>query len=595
MGKYIHEKIVWIGKKLIFNEKRKEALRIKKRDISALNYQELKFSILYKTIDVYIKTYFNKRTFYEATYIAGIGKSYIKVKYFCANHNVNTQNINKFLKFEIIPQTKRNKLFKFIISDCDFELYFHQKIEFFNPREFLIFINKNISNRLTLFKTPLYSKLKIPYFDDVDESKKFYLENVFRPIECEEKKLQSFLEKRCNIYRIIFQVTCKIDKHFIIVTVKKNRILNNYHLCLYFQVPCRHFSCNFSIREIENLDPAFLSKLFPYQFDFAKNNKFSNYLEFREYLLKNAKNLQKQIDFSFYPEIIHEEHALKHNYLEKFFWEKLIKSSQMVFTAKNKTIFIINRYRGVLREELLQSNILFNNENILLEITFNHATKVLIPFQCYPKILFTKAKNYKVFLKIFNLHTKATHCQAFTARELLYSKMRLENVQSNLQNLAYRQNKMKTLAYFWSNIFHNIIVFPKEKNEMMEYDHSFFGGDYNLEMKKLDLTSKLKLNEINDQNKNKNFLIYKGILTIKPRQSLSLIYNPKENNFICFLFIHPTCIKIKKILEFSDCEEIVPNLKYLILLRKFHLIGLNFLRKMKNLLIINANLLFQKQ
>ena len=146
-GKYIYEKIVWIGKKLIFAEKRKEILKIKQRGITALNYQELKFSILFKTIDIYIKTYFNKRTLYEATYITGIGKCYIKVKYFCANHTVKTQNINKFLKFEIIPQTTRNKLFKFIISDCDFEIYFNLKMDFLNAREFLISADHNRDQR----------------------------------------------------------------------------------------------------------------------------------------------------------------------------------------------------------------------------------------------------------------------------------------------------------------------------------------------------------------------------------------------------------------------------------------------------------------
>ena len=596
LGKYIYEKIVWIGKKLIFAEKRKETLKIKQRGITASNYQELKFSILFKTIDIYIKTYFNKRTLYEATYIVGIGKCYIKVKYFCANHAVKTQHINKFLKFEIIPQTKRNKLFKFIISDCDFEIYFNLKMDFLNAREFLIFINKNIFNRLTLFKTTLYSKLKIPYLLNFDHTTNFYLENVFRPIECEQKKLPYFLEKKCNLYRIILQVTCKIDKHFIIVTVKKNRILNNYHLCLYFQVPCRNFSCNFSMEEIQNLDCNFLARTFPYEFDFVKNNKFNNYMDFRDQLIKTKQKLKEielreeiELNLGFLLGVLQEKGAIKYPFVEKFVWERLVKSSQMVFTAKNKTIFTINDYRGVLREELSQSNLLFNETNILLEMTY-YAKKVLIPFRCYPKIPFETAKNYKVFMKIFNLHTGTTHCQAFTARELIFAKMKLEN--NKTINLQYQQNHMKTLAFFWSTIFHKIIVFPNEKNKMTEYNQNFFGGDYDLEKKKIDLNSKMKLNEINEQNK--NFLIFKTILTIKPRQSFCLNYNPKENNFICFLFIHSGCLKIRKLLEFPDLENIVPNLKYLLGLREYQLIGQYLVRKMKNSLIINANYFYQK-
>ena len=586
-----------MGKKLVFSEKRKETLKIKQRNITALNYQELKYSLLYKTIDVYIKTYFSKKKFYEAFYIAGIGKSYIKIKYFCSNHHIKTQNINMFLKFEILPQAKRNKLYKFIMSDCDIQLYLNQSLEFVNSREFLIFINKNILNKLELFKTNLYSKLKIPCFDVISQTNRFYfLENIFRPVQCEKKNLEQFLEKKCNIYKIIVQLTCKINKKFIIVTVKKNKILNNFHLSFYFQSSSRNFSSIFYMYELKHLDLIFLAKLLPYDFELLRMQKIANYLEFLENI-KKIEILHKKQGSDIMKEFMANEGKLNDLYIEQFIWEKIVKTGRIVFSARNKMVFRINNYKGVLKEELFHTNILNSNENILFEITLNDPNSIINPFEIYEKISYKNCKNHKIFIKIFDLNTKITHCQAFTLRELTYSRLKVENEEKRkLYDVYLQQNEFKTLAFFWANLFHNIIIFPNMMNETIKYDEKYFDSDENLKKYKINVNKKLKLEEIEELLKaqNENFMIYKTILTTKPQQTFTLMYNPKEKNFIILIFIHSKCLKIKKTIEFSEFENMVPNLDYLISLRSFQYIGNFFFRKMKNLLIIKANLIFSE-
>lgn len=599
MKKYIYQKIDWVGKKLLFSEKRKEVDKIKQRYITAQNYQELKFSLLYKAIDVYIKTYFHKRKLYLARYITGMGKCYIKMKYFAAINHIESQNINKFIKFEVLPQNKRNKLFKFLISDCDFQLYFKLNIEFHNAREFLIFMNQNILKRLALFKTNLYSKLKIPLHEP-NEKDVYFLENMFRPLECELKKPKQFLEKKCNIYIIIVQVICKIEKYFLIATVKKNKILNNIHISVYFQKSSRRFSCLFSRESLIKFEPMFLDLMFPYDFDSLKDEnrlKFPNYFEFRDFLANNQSGSSRNNSKQFLSEIFDfNEKKAQVTYLQQFIWEKLVKEGHIVYTAKNKLVFKINRYCGVLREELLELNIHSTNENILLEITFNNPKKVKSPFKHYKKIDFLKLKKYKVFIKTFNLQKISSHCQAFSFRELFYSKMKLDNDDNinKISNFSTKQSEMKSLVFYWANLFDKIIKI-KEKNgiSFLEYDQNFFEGDEKLLKSKINVNRKFKFQEIVD--KNENFLIFKTILTIKPRQSVSLLYNPMKKQFIVLIFIHSTCLKIKKFIEFEECGRIVQNLEFLIKIGNFKEIGQRFFKKLKNVFIIKSIMLFFKK
>lgn len=590
LNQNIYEKIDWIGKRLVFCEKRKQFDQIKQRKITALNYQELKFSILFKNMDIYIKTYFKKKKFYEASYIKGIGKSYLKLIYFTAKNNVRTQNINSFLKFEIIPQNKKNKLFKFMISDCDFQYYFNKKIEFNNPREFLILINKNIIDSIELFKTNLYSKLKIPCYDH----HLFCLENILKPFQYEDQNLSKLLEKKCDIYQIIHQIICKIENNFVIVTVKKNRLLKNFQICLYFQSSCRYFSANISKTDFTKLDSKYISKIFPYEFGSIPKRKYSNYKFFKENLIQNqSMNEENTISSENLLEIIvnGKYDTSDVRFLEKFLWERIIKNSQMIFTAKNKMIFMIHVLRLVLREELYSLNILYNNQNILLEMTLVNQKKVKMPFLNYKDIAYIKSKNYKILIKIFNLYTSETHSQALSVRELLFSKLKQEKTKKKFELLKLKQCQLKELAFYWSNIFEKIIIFPKNPEDFYTFDKNYFIGDKNIEMNKIHINEKFKYNGEFSSFKNENFLIYKVVLTVKPRQTVSILYNPKENIFWCLSFIHSKCLQIKKRIGYKEFSSFVPHLKYLLALRNFKKIGERFTMNIKNVLIIQMNLM----
>lgn len=584
----IYEKIDWIGKRLVFCEKRKQFDQIKQRNITALNYQELKFSILFKNMDIYIKTYFKKKKFYEAIYIKGIGKAYLKLIYFTAKNIVRTQNINSFLKFEIIPQNKKNKLFKFMISDCDFQYYFNKKIEFNNPREFLIFINKNIINTVELFKTSLYSKLKIPCYND----RIFSLENILKPFQYEDKNLSKLLEKKCDIYQIIHQIICKIENNFVIITVKRNRLLENFQICLYFQSSCRYFSANISKNDFSKLENNYISKIFPYEFTSIPKRKYSNYKVFKEELTHsiNKENIESSVNLI---DIMGDNKSNSINFLfyEKFLWERIIKNSQMIFTAKNKMILMIDVCRLVLREELSNLNILHNGRNILLEMTLAHKKKVKMPFLNYKKIAYIKSKNYKILIKIFNLYTSETHSQTLSVRELFFSRIKREKIRNKVQTLEIKQCQLKELAFYWSNIFEKIIVFPKNPEDLYSFDKNYFIGDKNIKKNKIHINEKFKYNYEFSKSNNENFLIYKVVLTVNPRQTVSILYNPKENIFWCLSFIHSKCVQIKKRIKYNEFASLVPQLKYLLELGDFQKIGERFTMNIKNILIIKMNLM----
>lgn len=588
LNKYIYEKIDWIGKRLVFSEKRKEIDEIKQRDITATNYQEIKFSLMFKRMDIYLKIYFRKRKFFEATYVKGIGKSYIKILYFTAKNNVKTQFINSFLKFEIIPQNKKNKLLKFIISDCDFEHFFQKKLSFVNGREFLMFLNKNIINSLELFKTSLYSKLKIPF----EYKKLFCLGNIFKPIEYEEKKIKRFLEKKCEVFIVVHQITCKINNYFAIVTIKENKLLNNFQISFYFQNSCRYFTSYISKKDLSKLDPRYIGQMFPFNYHLLRRTKYPNFFTFHQDFIKTRVE-KLESNMNVLNLLLSNSDEEKNNaFLEKCFWERLLLASQLAFTTKNQMILIMNRSQLVLREELFSANILHKNENILLEITFKNSRNVKKPYFCYKNITYKKSKKFKVLFKISNLNSIESHSQAFSVRDLIYSKIKREKKKEKLEGIIFQQHELQKLAYYWANDFEKIVILPKQPHNFYSFDNKIFVADNKILKNKIHINSKFKYHQDPDflRGKNENYLIYKKVLTIKPLQTFSLLYNPRENYFWSYLFIHSKCLYVKKKIGFIECEELVPNLRYLIGLRNFHKIGERLFINCKNIFIIKLNI-----
>ena len=279
-----------IGNKLLLNEKVKLAGYNRKFDITPVNISQILMTQGDENLPKYrldIQKHFTKGV------ISNLGNCYITITTYFIKNLYKFDNIF-CIKLEIMPFTSKTKFYKFLINSKDIKFYLNKDYPKGNPYENWDTIHFIIQS-LVLKRQYVYSTIELPIRDTkfmLMKYHKYNLKNVVsQSIESSSIGAKvifgNFLQPRIQENQVILQITKRINKHYVIITVEKHTILDYWSFIVYDPKTCRKYVTSIYFSDILALNPNFMEKLYSSSATKLENNRKAraDYSEFtRSYI-----------------------------------------------------------------------------------------------------------------------------------------------------------------------------------------------------------------------------------------------------------------------------------------------------------------------
>jgi hypothetical protein len=227
-----------------------------------------------------LKNQFRKQSFYSSYKFSNIGQTYLKVEIY---EEIFLKKI--FIILEIFHANSKTKKIRVLFSESDFDT-FNLKCDLKEgARKFLIELNRNLLTKLFLSRHLLIQKPVISL------GSQFYELNNRDQKKEKEKYWMNF-----NIYsKILYQTTLKINKNYVICSVKYMMNKKSWGLFIYSPNDGSIQIANLYLEELQNLPNDFW-KTFPKRISLDSSIKsFQKFWKDAETKEKKSNNIIKKI------------------------------------------------------------------------------------------------------------------------------------------------------------------------------------------------------------------------------------------------------------------------------------------------------------
>ena len=238
---------------------------------------------------------------YKKGNIQGLGDCYVTMSTYQISHESRLGGVKCF-RLEIMPFNSKTKLYKFLINSIDLEYYFeikHSKTDAEQDLKLLDIILK----KLQLKRQKVYSAIELPISRHVslpNPDQSYHLRNQLRKVvnTATPDVLTAngkFLEPKAQDSRVILQKVKRMQGQYLVITIERHRILDQWSISIYNPKSSRRFVTSFYMSDLLNMTPSYLTSVCPTELrdPTQEQPELSSYLAFCEYYEQIARNTPK--------------------------------------------------------------------------------------------------------------------------------------------------------------------------------------------------------------------------------------------------------------------------------------------------------------
>lgn len=273
-------------------------------------------------------------------------------------------------------------------------------------------------------------------------------------------------------------------------------------------------------------------------------------------------------------------------------------------SAKEKVSVSIDNFSTIAVECLFDELVVLKTKDLIIFEVVNEQLYRRFPLeQPLEPFKYRESENLVLKLKIRELKSTKISNDTFSLQELLNLYIcdkkinKIKHYDLNLSNIRSFSITHAFLRFLCTFLYLKIRriekVFTVNKfdgfySEIQRVYGATTAKNVKIKAKRMKLNAKLQVQSLYFNNYKKWLLIYKRILTIKPRQMIAILFCPHYKRICVYIYNNKNCKCYKKYFLIKNLKVHIPYINEMLLLQEFNILGERVFRALKNTLLVSS-------